>query len=1719
MRNTLLLIMSALTAVSGQRPTCLITAPNIVHLGVEETVTVQLQGAIKPTQYTLYFLYQTANNKVLSEKKHVTLNEANGYQAVVKMRVIPSLYEEAIKSIRKRKKIVPFIQLATETNDDFLPKKKTILLSTKKGYVFIQTDKPIYNPGENVNFRVFTLDNYLLPVDESINVKIFNSKGLLVYNQVLHSSKLLQRNIMIPDVETAGHWKIVAAFTNYPMSNSSVEFEVKEYVLPMFEVKIAALKPYYLLTEDSFQFNVSARYTYGKGVNGIVYVRFGLINQEGKRTHLPGLENKTSIQDGVASITLPTEDLRGKAGKQSIPHMEGYNLYIAVTALETASGDLEEAESTSVKIVTSPYIIDMSKTKEYFTPGGKFSILATTTHPDGSPAPDLRMRASVSVTSVEGTQSVKMEGSGNSKGEAVLAFEVPKLATSIDIKMFAEGAEEEVIVGDAKMTVSAVQSEGNSYLSVEIEHVTLEPGGTMTVTLRDITPPGTPRPVYIYYMVLSKGRVVQMNRVQRTELTTFSLPYSLDLVPSFRLVAYYFTQAPEKTTIVADSVWADAKDICKGQIEILPFKEHKPADLVTVVVRTDQGDKVALAAVDTAVYILNKNNKLTPEKMFAYMNSYDLACSMGGGRNSQSVLQDAGLAFITNCGDTEGHVRKDYSCNDKSKRRKRALNHHQAFSDIINRYQEPVEKRCCHDGARLNSLGLSCESRHSKTIHKSAPCRTAFLKCCRDATMLRRNITKIKNTYSLAKTSDDIAEEEEAIDEVSVHLRSYFPQTWMWGIVDVGPSGLVRHSVAVPDSITTWEVQAVGISKTKGFCIAEPKPLVVFQDFFVSLRLPYSVKRNEQLQMKAVVFNYRTECMEVTVELAWVEGLCSAGGDRGDKQVVTVPGNSAVPVYFTVVPLVIGNIPIHVDAYTKTARDQIKKDLKVTGEGELVSIQQEYNIDGKAGKSIELEIPLPPNAVPGLESDTYISVKGGVMGESVENCLNLDGVDQLISLPKGCAEQTMVTMSPAIHAMRYLDATGQWVDLKAERRDEAQAMIQTGYGRILSFKKTDGSYGAFLSTPSSVWLTAFIAKELSQCRDVISVEDSYIQQSISYLVSKQLASGGFTDPNPLYDRTMQGGVGGFEGEVSLTAFVLIAMNHAVALYPEGKGSEMRQAMEQAKAYLESKLDSLQRPFSVAITSYALSLTSPGGDSASMAQTKLRALAHSDNEADTCHWEANDALRLSGETRANQVPQAQAISVETTAYALLQTVAEGDMTYATCIARWLTEQRQYGGGFRSTQDTVVALEALAKYSIKDNDVQDLDLNVEMCYQNGNKQRVHLTKRNALTLSAFQVNQGSQITINTEGKGNGTLSVVQTYRTLERMDLFCGFYSLNVSVEGEVKYRKKADDGPELDDYYNYESDGDGNPSDEPMSRMEWFDLRTRRKRHIPQEEEREKSLVYTVCVGLTSGNSTGMVIVDISLLSGLKPNMQDLEENVKGTEKYIDHYDIAPNKVFLYFAEITEEPQCVAFRAKQISPMGLVQPAAAVVFDYYNPERRCTVFYSSPQKSNMISKICQDNMCSCAEGGCPKKKVTYSKAMEKETRRSFACFSPIVNYVYVVKFVNSSDDGVFQHYTTLLTKILQTGKDVMQTGAVRDMIKRKACDEFDMKTDSNYLIMGRDGTISDTTDHSGKPVYVLDNEMWLEEIPEERKCKATKNRKACNMLKDFMKQYEVNQCSI
>jgi hypothetical protein len=53
-----------------------------------------------------------------------------------------------------------------------------------------------------------------------------------------------------------------------------------------------------------------------------------------------------------------------------------------------------------------------------------------------------------------------------------------------------------------------------------------------------------------------------------------------------------------------------------------------------------------------------------------------------------------------------------------------------------------------------------------------------------------------------------------------------------------------------------------------GFCVAEPWNVRAWKRFFVDLKLPYSVARNEHVEIKAVLHNYGDEDMEASSPLA-----------------------------------------------------------------------------------------------------------------------------------------------------------------------------------------------------------------------------------------------------------------------------------------------------------------------------------------------------------------------------------------------------------------------------------------------------------------------------------------------------------------------------------------------------------------------------------------------------------------------------------------------------------------------------------------------------------------------------------------------------------------------------------------------------------------------------------------------------------------------------------
>ncbi|XP_059499726.1 complement C4-like [Stegostoma tigrinum] len=124
----------------------------------------------------------------------------------------------------------------------------------------------------------------------------------------------------------------------------------------------------------------------------------------------------------------------------------------------------------------------------------------------------------------------------------------------------------------------------------------------------------------------------------------------------------------------------------------------------------------------------------------------------------------------------------------------------------------------------------------------------------------------------------------------------------------------------------------------------------------------------------------------------------------------------------------------------------------------------------------------------------------------------------------------------------------------------------------------------------------------------------------------------------------------------------------------------------------------------------------------------------------------------------EAAQASAMTVETTAYALLQALSRNDIDYATPIARWLTMQQNYGGGFHSTQDTIIALEASSRYDIAFLKREE-EINMQIQFHGFGspiENTIHLRQHNALTEKELKFPLGRKIHIKLTGQGNGTLT---------------------------------------------------------------------------------------------------------------------------------------------------------------------------------------------------------------------------------------------------------------------------------------------------------------------------------------------------------------------------
>ncbi|XP_064136477.1 complement C3 isoform X2 [Loxodonta africana] len=1528
--SLLLLLLASLPLALGDPMYSMIT-PNVLRLENEETVVLEahdVQGDIPVTVSVQDF---PGKKQVLVSEKTV-LTSANSHVGTVNIKI------PANKELRSDKKS-KFVIVQAVFKDTSV--EKVMLVSLQSGYLFIQTDKTIYTPGSTVLYRVYTVDHKMLPVGRTVIITIETPDGVPIKKDSLSSHNqfgILSLSWNIPELVNMGQWKIQAHYEDSPQQVFSTEFEVKEYVLPSFEVEVEPTeKFYYIHDPKGLEVTITARFLYGKNVDGMAFVIFGV--QDGdQRISLAQSLTRVVIEDGNGEAVLSRDVLLNGVQPSRPEALVGKSLYVSVTVILQSGSDMVEAERSGIPIVTSPYQIHFTKTPKFFKPAMPFDLMVFVTNPDGSPA------RQIPVVTKDNVQSLTQ-----ADGVAKLTINMLDVRTpqAITVRTKKEGIPE---AQQASRTMQALAyspfGNSNNYLHLSVPRLELKPGETINVNFHLRADPGLQNGIHYY--------------------------------------TYLIWDVVEKA---------------------------------------------------------------------------DIGCTPGSGKDYAGVFTDAGLAFQTNKG-LKTDQRADPECPKPAARRRRSVQLMEKRTDKAGQYQDKELRKCCEGGMRENPMGFSCEHRTQYILGES--CIKAFLDCCHYITQLRLEYSR-DSPLGLARSDLD----EDIIPEEDIISRSQFPESWLWSIEELkepeknGISTKVMN-VFLKDSITTWEILAVSLSDKKGICVADPYEVRVMQSFFIDLRLPYSVVRNEQVEIRAVLYNYQKDNIKVRVELLYNPAFCSmATAKKRHQQTLTIPGESSVSMPFVIVPLKLGLQEVEVKAavYNQFVSDGVKKTLKVVPEGIRVNktvavrtLDPEHK--GQNGEQKEeIRAADLSDQVPDTESETKILLQGTPVAQMAEDAIDGERLKHLIVTPSGCGEQNMISMTPTTIAVHYLDHTEQWEKFGLEKRQEALELIKKGYTQQLAFKQPNSAYAAFLNRPSSTWLTAYVVKVFSLATNLIAIDSLVLCGAVKWLIlEKQKPDGVFQEDGPVIHQEM---IGGFrnaaEKDVSLTAFVLIALQEAKDIC-EGQVNSLGGSIKKAGDFLEANYINLKRPYTVAIAGYALSQL---GKLEGPLLNKLLATATEKNR-----WEEQ------GQHLYN---------VEATSYALLALLNLKDFDSVPPVVRWLNEQRYYGGGYGSTQATFMVFQALAQYQRDVPDHRDLNLDVSIHLPSRSSLIKHrIVWESASLLRSEETKENEDFTLTAKGKGQGTLSVVTMYHAKVKGKTSCKKFDLSVKLRPAPATVKKPQDA--------------------------------------------KSTMFLDICVRYLGQQDATMSILDISMMTGFSPDTADLDLLSKGIDRYISKYEMDKalsnkNTLIIYMDKISHtREECLTFKVHQYFKVSLIQPGAVKVYAYYNLEESCTKFYHPEKEDGMLDKLCHKDTCRCAEENCFMHPVSDQVTLDE--RLDKAC-EPGVDYVYKTRMVRKELSSDFDDYIMVIEQLIKSGSDEVQVGQERRFISHIKCREALKLTEGkHYLIWG---ISSDLWGEKPNTSYIIGKDTWVELWPEAEECQDEENKKRCEDLGAFTESMIVFGC--
>jgi len=1249
--------------------------------------------------------------------------------------------------------------------------------------IFLETDKPIYKPGQTMHIRAITLDSDLRPTSEAVTVDVLDAKGIKIFRSELNTDDYGMASLELPISQepNLGVWKITAASDN---GDTQLDVRVEEYVLPKYEVTVELPREWFLVTEP-IEGNVAAEYSFGKPVKGELVITASRYVGEWEE-----YATFTTSIDGEAEFELPAVGY--VAG---VPAAGGLgNVMLDVTVKEDTTG-YEESSSELLTVSSSALNIQVIPESSVFKPGLPFSFMIITETPDNEPV-DTEVNVVITYVNEEleeaGTEEIDVN---STNGKALLDITPPGKSIALIIEAAADGTR-------AARVLEAGYSPTGNFIHVEQVSDSIPQIGEQIV----FKVYSTEEAANFYYEVVSRDKVVFTDFTSSQEISLVTTP---QMTPSSKILVY---QILPNSEVAADYLPFEVVAQYPQDVNVeFSDDEARPGDGIEIIIQTEGEAKVGIVAVDKSVFILAEN-RLNLQQVFAELEAlymepqvelHEFSIYTGVNvKGASDIFEDAEVVVLSNNDVPEG---KEYKQDG-------------GFG--------------FWDDGMVRFFGAGEVMKDEAGLPVPVPAPTVA-------------------QSAAGQNGDSLAQVE--------RIRQYFPETWLWEEIYTGSQGNATLEVEVPDTITTWMLRAVALSREKGLGVAETQ-LVAFQPFFVKVDLPYSSIRGEEFPVSVAVYNYLDSSQSVMVQIQeddWFELL-----DVPEK-IVEIGLNEVGGVEFKIRPTALGINDVEITARTEEAADAVIKKLIVEPEG--VAREVVENLVLSAG-DIELVSTLIPLLVVEDSGRAYVAVTSSYLTQTIE------GLEGLLQMPFGCGEQNMMMFAPDAYITTYLRESGQ---LKPEIMAKAEKLMITGYQRELTYRHSDGSFSAFGESDEegSLFLTAFVLKCFSQAEDLIYIDDSILDEAEDWIISHQNADGSFDKVGFICHEEIMGGL---EGKNALTAYVAIALLEA--------GEQVASA--KAIGYLEGELDGIEDAYTTAIVAYALELA--GSSRAGDAYGMLMELAHEDENG--LYWgDMVEPLPVEeGEVILPRGPMmpSKSVAVETTGYATLALIKHGDAFDASQAAKWLVSQRNAYGGYGSTQDTVVALQALIEYATDSRADVDLTISIEAA---GEEKELRITQDNFDVLQVVNVPINADVEISVEGRGDAIAQVVERYNLPEAeqgeeiLKIDVDYDTTQVEVNDLIEVSVRLEFAPPID--------------------ME-----------------------------------AGMVVLDVSVPTGFAPVTESIAEVVESNEQ-IKRYEIAGRKVIFYIENMLPgDIVAFTFDVRAVYPVK-ASGVASEAYSYYKPEIR------------------------------------------------------------------------------------------------------------------------------------------------------------------------------------